>query len=46
MNNNQLLQEEMETYFEQDEQGLFIEEISDVIRNEYDGDWAIADPFM
>ncbi len=45
MNNNQLLQEEMETYFEQDEQGLFIEEISDVIRNEYDGDWAIPDTY-
>lgn len=41
INHNQLLQREMEKHFEQDEQGKFIEEISDVIRNEYDGDWAI-----
>lgn len=41
INHNQLLQREMEKYFEEDEQGKFIEQISDVIRNEFDGDWAI-----
>lgn len=45
INHNQTLQKEMEKYFEQDEEGKFIEEISDVIRNEYDGDWAIPDTY-
>lgn len=45
INHNQLLKKEMEKCFEQDEQRKFIEEISDVIRNEHDGDWAIPDSY-
>ena len=41
INHNQQLKDELEKYFEEDGQELLMEEVSDVIRSQYDGDWAI-----
>lgn len=41
INHNKQLKDELEKYFEEDGRELLMEEISNVIRSQYDGDWAI-----
>ena len=41
ISHNQQFKDELEKYFEKDGQELLMEKISEVIRSQYDGDWAI-----